>query len=201
MKLCLNKPSPYARLVMVVAHEKGLASNLDLEWVDPWQDPSALTVVNPASRVPALVTDKGLALLDSACICDYLDRLGGGRRLMPDSLEARTPVLRKYGMARTLTDASFGAVIERRFNGAAGEPPLAKRWLAASRLALDAIERDESLSWSTDSPDLGDLALAVALGYLDFRLKEVAWASGRPRVAAWFARIATRESMRATPHE
>src|SRR4051812_48378324 len=115
MKLFLNKPSPYARLVMVVAHEKGLAGRLDLEWTDPWANPVALTSVNPFSRVPALVTDNGTVLVDSACICDYLDHLGGGRTLVPGELNERARVLRKVGLANTLTDAAFGVVIERRF--------------------------------------------------------------------------------------
>jgi glutathione S-transferase len=200
LKLYLNKPSPYARLVMVVAHEKGLAGRLALEWVDPWQDPAALVVANPFSRVPALVTDEGSTLVDSACICDYLDRLGGGRRLMPEDLAARTPALRKLGLARTLTDASFGAVIERRFNPASGEPALATRWLAAAGRALDAIESHASLTAASEVPDLGDLALGVALGYIEFRLPELAWKTGRPHLSAWFATMSQRESMRATPH-
>ncbi len=201
MKLYLNKPSPYARLVMVVAHEKGLAERLDLEWTDPWVSPEILTRVNPFSRVPALVLDDGGVLVDSSCICDYLDGVGGGRALLPAELERRVKVLRKLGIAKTLTDAAFGSVIERRFNGAGSEPPLAARWLKAADTSLDVIERDESFSPSTDTPDLGDLALGVALGYIDFRLKELEWRRKRARLGAWFERIKTRPSMQATPHE
>ena len=104
MKLYLNKPSPYARLVMVVAHEKAIAGRLQLEWSDPWKNPPALCAANPFSRVPALVTDDGAVIVDSACICDYLDHLGSGRALLPVAFDERTPVLRKYGRARTLTD-------------------------------------------------------------------------------------------------
>ncbi len=200
MKLYLNKPSPYARLVMVVAHEKGLADRLELHWVDPWQSPEALTRVNPFSRVPALVTDDGVTLIDSACICDYLDRLGPGPALVPEDPRSRTAMLRKHGLARTLTDASFGAVIERRFNPGAGEPALAARWLAAAQTALDSIERDASITSINEPPTLGDLAMAVALGYIDFRLGELEWRSGRPRLAGWYAALAERKSIRATPH-
>jgi glutathione S-transferase len=200
LKLYLNKPSPYARLVMVVAHEKGLADRLELEWVDPWQNPAALVEANPFSRVPALVTDDGTVLIDSACICDYLDHLGPGRRLVPGSMQARSRTLRKYGLARTLTDSSFGVVIERRFNPAAGEPALAARWLSAALLALEAIEKDPSMTASVEAPDLGDLALAVALGYIEFRLGELAWRNGRPRLAGWYSGMSARGSMQATPH-
>ena len=43
MKLYLNKTSPYARLVMVVAHEKGLEKKIEPHWTDPWESaPSKL---------------------------------------------------------------------------------------------------------------------------------------------------------------
>jgi len=200
LKLYLNKPSPYARLVMVVAHEKGIAGRLQLEWTDPWKNPPVLCAVNPFSRVPALVTDDGAVMVDSACICDYLDHLGGGRALLPVAFEERTRVLRKYGRARTLTDAAFGAVIERRFNPSGGEPALSSRWIAAANCALDSMER-EPVAFQTVSPDLGDLALAVGLGYIDFRLKEMAWQRNRPNLSGWFKAIGTRTSMQATPHE
>ncbi len=200
MKLYLNKPSPYARLVMVVAHEKAIAGRLQLEWTDPWKNPPELCAVNPFSRVPALVTDDGVVIVDSACICDYLDHLGVGRALLPVAFEERAPVLRKYGRARTLTDAVFGAVIERRFNPSGGEPALSARWIAAANSALDSIER-EPASFQTASPDLGDLALAVGLGYIDFRLKEMAWRQNRPNLAGWSKAMSARTSMQATPHE
>ena len=199
MKLFLNKPSPYARLALVVAHEKGLAGRLELEWVDPWKTPAALAAVNPFSRVPALVTDDGVHLVDSGCICDYFDRLGGGRPLVPVALPGRVAVLRKYGLARTLMDASFGAVIQRRFKIGEGEPVLAARWLAAAKTGLDPIEA--LFNRNSSEPDLGDLALAVALGYIDFRLKELAWPAGRAGLAEWYAGMRARPSMQATPHE
>ena len=201
MKLYLNKPSPYARLALVVAHEKDLAGRLDLEWTDPWKNPAALSGVNPFSRVPALITDEGVALVDSACICDYFDRLGGGRALMPAELPARISTLRKYGLARTLTDATFGAVVQRRFGSPGSEPALAARWIAAAGSALDAMEQDSAIGGSASAPDLGDLALAVGLGYIDFRLKEVAWQQDRPKLAGWFKAMNARPSMQATPHE
>lgn len=185
---------------MVVAHEKGVAGRLQLEWTDPWKDPPELCAVNPFSRVPALVTDDGAVLVDSACICDYLDHLGEGRALLPVAFAERTAVLRKYGRARTLTDAAFGAVIERRFNPTGGEPALSARWIARADSALDSME-SEAAAFQTASPDLGDLALAVSLGYIDFRLKEMSWQQNRPNLAGWFKAICARASMQATPYE
>ena len=201
MKLYLNKPSPYARLALVVAHEKNLAGRLELEWVDPWKSPAELAAVNPFSRVPALVTDDGIAIVDSACICDYFDQLGGGRALVHGGVQERSRILRRVGLAKTLTDAAFGTVVARRFGSPGTAPALAERWVGAAGIALKAMEGDDAFSTMREDPDLGDLELAVALGYIDFRLEEIGWRKNGPKLRAWYEAIATRVSMRATPHE
>lgn len=100
MKLYLNKTSPYARLAMVVAHEKGLAHRIELVWTDPWTDGAELIAANPFSRVPTLVTDDGQPVPDSACVCEYLDEVGGGRRLLPVAGGDRLRALSRYGLGR-----------------------------------------------------------------------------------------------------
>ena len=79
MKLYLNKASPYARLVMVVIHEKRLADSVELAWTDPWASPPDLLAINPLAKVPALITDGGLPIIDSVCICmhRHSDRRSG----------------------------------------------------------------------------------------------------------------------------
>jgi glutathione S-transferase len=49
-----------------------------------------------------------------------------------------------------------------------------------------------------EGPTLGHMALAVALGYLDFRHADVDWRSGRAELAAWYEQICTRPSLAAT---
>jgi glutathione S-transferase len=132
MKLFLNKASPYARLVMVVIHEKQLIDRVELNWTDPWASTPALLAVNPVAKVPALMTDSGESIVDSACICAYLDDVGSGRRL--HAAAGNVGSLSKYGLGRGLIDAAFGVTIERRFAAAQSEPVLAKRW-------LDAVQR------------------------------------------------------------
>jgi glutathione S-transferase len=198
MKLYLNKTSPYARLVMVVAHEKGLERKIAPAWTDPWESSPELLAVNPLSRVPALLTDSGVAIVDSTCICDHLDEVGAGRRLVPDRGDERLRVLRKYGLGRGLIDAAFAVTIERRFHDPHGDLPLATRWLASVERALGAFERDTALLAANGEPDLGDLALAVGLSYTAFRLPEVKWKDTAPALSRWFTRLAARRSMQAT---
>src|SRR5215216_254366 len=130
MKLYLNKASPYARLVLVVAYEKRLSERIELVWTDPWASEERLLGVTPLAKVPVLIAEDGEPLVESACICDYLDALGGGAALLPSAGNARLRVLRKYGVGRGLIDVAFGAVIEKRY-GSGGDSVLVERWRSA----------------------------------------------------------------------
>lgn len=201
MKLYLNKTSPYARLVMVVAHEKGLTDRLALAWIDPWTDNAELLAANPFSKVPALVTDNGQAIVDSACICDYLDEVGVGRRLLPAAGDERLRSLSKYGLGRGLIDAAFGVTIDRRFHDSGARLVLAERWLTAVRRALEKLDRDDTLLRPTEAPDLGDLAIGVGLSYTEFRLPEVQWKPVFNHLRGWHERLSARPSMRLSAPE
>jgi hypothetical protein len=62
--------------------------------------------------------------------------------------------------------------------------------------ALDDLET----RWKGDlgSITAGSIACAAALGYLDFRLADIAWRNGRPSLDAFYDRFAARRSMEAT---
>lgn len=201
MKLHLNKTSPYARLVMVVLHEKALIDQVDLAWTDPWASPAELVAVNPLAKVPALVTDDGQSIVESGCICDYLDHFGAGRMLLPADLPSRLGVLRKYGLGRGLIDVAFGVTIDRRFSPRDHKSVLAGRWLHAVSMSIKAMERDAPLTPEGMPPDMGDLAIAVGLDYVAFRLPEVAWREFAPGVSRWVDMIRMRHSMQRTAPE
>lgn len=201
MKLFLNKTSPYARLVMVVIHEKRLADRVELAWTDPWATPPELLAVNPLAKVPALVTDGGLSMLDSACICAHLDDVGSGPALLPAEATERLPALMKYGLGRGLIDVAFGVTIERRFANPGTKPALAERWLAAVERTTAAVEKDPALLSEHEHPDIGDLALAVGLAYVEFRLAEMRWRTSAPVTGKWLDRMSERRSMRLTQPE
>ena len=201
MKLYLNKASPYARLTMVVIHEKRLADSVELIWTDPWASPPDLLAVNPVAKVPALVTDGGQSIIDSMCICTYLDEIGNGPQLLPVETLERVLALMKYGLGRGLIDAAFGVTIERRFANPDSKPVLAERWLAAVQRTIAVLEKDPALMRTHEYPDIGDLSIAVGLAYVEFRLAEVRWRGSAPSVGNWFERINDRKSMRLTMPE
>jgi glutathione S-transferase len=53
--------------------------------------------------------------------------------------------------------------------------------------ALDALEAEaDSLGMLTT---IGEITIACALGYLDFRYAHEPWRPGHPKLEAWYARV------------
>jgi len=197
MKLYLNKTSPYARLVFVTAHEAQFGDQIETIWTEPWDDNPALLSVNPLGKVPALITDSGIPLIESALICQHLVMKSGRKHLMPAAPALIEGVLYRLGIGRAVIDCAFGVAIERRFAG--GEtPPLAQRWLKALPRAIVALETEAKKRSIPADPDLADITVAVALDYVDFRLPEIAWRSSAPALARAVDTVKRRPAMIAT---
>ncbi len=62
---------------------------------------------------------------------------------------------------------------------------------------LSATLDDLENNWQAVLADTnaGSIAVAVTLGYIDFRLGELGWRNGRPKLAAFHAEFAARPSM------
>jgi glutathione S-transferase len=107
MKLHYSPTSPFARMVLVTAHEVGLADKITLLHagaVPPTEVHPVITPDNPLGKVPCLVTDHGHALYDSRVICEYLAH-HGGRELFPDEPVKRFRVLTLQALAQGICDA------------------------------------------------------------------------------------------------
>jgi len=197
MKLYHSPTSPYVRKVMVVAHLTGQAGALDLiPGAGTPLDPNTATCgVNPLGKVPCLVTDDGLALYDSRVITRWLDaRAGAGLYPAGDAL---WPVLAREALADGVLDAAVLAVYETRLRP---EELRFSPWMQAQKSkilrALGHLEGEAGRFRET--LDAGLVAVAVALGYLDFRFADLGWREGRPALTAWYDAFATRPEMVAT---
>ncbi|SDL20964.1 glutathione S-transferase [Franzmannia pantelleriensis] len=197
MELFLNATSPYARMVRITVMEKGLAETVRLRWCDPWADDAALLEANPAGRIPALVTADGTALSESLLIAFYLEGHGAGETLMPPSRQSE--VLHRLGLGQGLMDAAFTTVIARKHQGREADGSvLGQRRQRAFQRILDQLEQEHDEAQGASAMTLADIAVGVALDYLTFRLPEVAWAEGRPELAAWHRQITRRKSFSQT---
>ena len=189
MKLYVNTPSPYARKVRIVAHEKSLIDRLEWHEVDPWTDPPELLAANPLAKVPALLTDDGTLITESTQICLFLDEVGDGRKLIDG---APWQVISRVGLAQGLIDAGYTIVIERRHQAAQQSPEWIDRQSRAIVRTLPRVEIADGRF------DLGNISLACALAYMDFRLPEIPWRATRPDLAHWLDQVSQRPSLRAT---
>jgi glutathione S-transferase len=196
VKLHWSPRSPFVRKVMIAAHELGLADRIDtVRTVVQMSKPNpAILADNPLGKIPTLLLDDGTALFDSLTILEYLDHLAGGR-LIPAPPE-RWDALTRHALGQGLLDALILWRNER-------DKPAERQtqdWLDAfalkTGLCLDRMER-----WA-EAPgggvDVGQIAFACALAYLDFRFPQLGWRDGRPRLDAWFQGFSARPSMRAT---
>jgi glutathione S-transferase len=190
MKLYNNRPSPYGRKVLVVAHEKRLMERIDLHQVDPWSDPDELLAVTPLGKVPALLTDDVGLITESTAISEYFDAVGSGPQLCSGN---RFGVMARTALAQGIIDAAFASVIERR-------RPAEQQWAAWTARQRRAIERALKLVAvpAAGRFDLGDVTLACALAYLDFRLPEIPWRRANGGLGDWSEAINRRPSMLAT---
>ncbi|MFO1248521.1 MAG: glutathione S-transferase family protein [Alphaproteobacteria bacterium] len=193
MKLYGNAASPFARKCRVIAHELGL--KLEEIRTLPMQEPE-FRRINPLGKIPALVLDDGSVLIDSPVICEYLNHAGGGKFFPNNSIwkvdTRRWITLGLAALGDGIADAAVAYVILGRENPV---PEAArKRQLDTVLAALDALER---VNFAKD-PTIGEISVACALGYVDFRLPDLDWKSSRPKLAAWFARFSEYPSMKAT---
>ena len=200
MKLLQAGPSPFVRKVLVTLHETGQFDQVEQVMVEasPVTPDPALIAANPVGKIPALVRPDGPTLYDSRVICRFLDaRAGGG--LYPESRIWDTLVLE--ATADGIMDAAVLIVYEERFRA---REMVSMEWIEGQwgkvARALDALET-RWMSHLAGRMDIGHIAVACALGYLDFRHDARKWRTGRDALAEWYAGFAARPSMIATEPE
>ncbi|SDY22342.1 glutathione S-transferase [Citreimonas salinaria] len=200
MKLLKAGPSPFVRTVLVTLHETGQFDEVEMVNVtaSPLQPDPTLVAANPVGKIPALIRDDGPTLYDSRVICRYLDHRAGGR-LYPEARLWDTLTLE--ATAHGIMDAAVLIIYEERFRPAekVSAEWMDAQWAKVSR-ALDALQT-RWMSHLNGRLDMGQIAVGVALSYLDFRHDARGWRSSRDELAAWHGTFCERPSMLATRPE
>ncbi|MDR3415872.1 MAG: glutathione S-transferase N-terminal domain-containing protein [Nevskia sp.] len=197
MKLYMTHTSPFARKVRVVVQELGLSDSVGEVPVDPYAAPADFLVVNPLSKVPALVTEKGEHLFDSSLIVEYLQTRGRGLAAMPRGAQ-RWTLLRRLQLAEGILTAAVACRMEQR------RPPefVYQGWLdrqaSAINRALDALDAEAAELLHDGAVRTVEVSAGVALAYLDYRMPALQWRNGRERLASWYFTFAQRPSMLST---
>jgi glutathione S-transferase len=193
LKLYTNAASPFARKCRVIAHELGL--KLEEIRTLPMKEPE-FRKINPLGKIPALLLDDGSVLIDSPVICEYLNHVGGGKFFPGMSIlrhsSGRWKALGLAALGDGIADAAVAWVILGR--EAQVSEAACGRQMSAVMAGIDALER---VKFAKD-PTIGEISVACALGYVDFRMPDLDWKASRPNLAAWYTKFCDYPSMKAT---
>jgi glutathione S-transferase len=183
--------------VRIVMAEKKLDYRLELE--DVWSADTRIAAANPLGKVPCLVMEGGEAVFDSRVIVEYVDTLSPVSRLIPASGRERAEVRTWEALADGLLDAAIAARLEQTWPGrtdAQRSPAWIDRHLAKIHAALKAMSLGlGEKAWCAGIHfSLADIAVGVALAYLDFRFPQIDWREPYPNLARLHEKLAQRQS-------
>lgn len=173
-------PSPFGRKVKIAAALLGF--ELDVQATDTNNPSDTVRQQNPLGKIPVLI-DGGETYYDSRVILEYLDVKAGGGRIIPLDAKPRFAALRLQALCDGMMDASILQMYEGRFRPAEMK---VQSWLDYQQ---DKIARGLKVLEAAPPklgpvPDVGQIALACALGYRDIRFNGT-WRDGHPRLVEW----------------
>ena len=197
MKLLGSTSSPYVRKVRVVLAEKKLDYSFVPENV--WAADTTIGESNPLGKVPCLVMEGAEALFDSRVIVEYLDTLSPVGKLIPPVGRERAEIKTWEALADGLLDAAVLARLEATWAGrtkAQRSQAWIDRQMGKINAALKAMSRGlgEKPFCGGIHLSLADIAVGVALGYLDFRFPQIDWRSPYPNLVRLHDKLMQRAS-------
>ena len=190
MKLLLTTTSPYCRKVRIVAAERGIA--LEEHLSNPLEDPPELRSASSIGKIPVLIGEDQ-TVYDSRVICEYLDEMAEGERLLPGGQQELWADRTRAALGDGIMDAALAMVMEGRRPAGERSPS----WVERQAQRIMGIVRAAQPGDGTLT--LGDIAVACGLSYLDFRLPEMDWRVENEALASWHARVEERQSFRDCP--
>jgi glutathione S-transferase len=190
MILRFSPSSPFVRKVRIAIALLGFDKDVTIERADTTDPNDSLRKKNPLGKIPVLIVEDGSAVYDSRVILDYLDDRAGGGKIVPRDAKARIAALRLQALADGILDASILTVYEGRYRKQEMHEP---KWLdLQSGKVSRALGILEAAPPPIDPmPNIGQIALACALGYRDFRFGS-SWRGEYPRLVAWLDDFAAR---------
>jgi glutathione S-transferase len=188
MILRSSPASPFGRKVRMAAILLGLDHRITIEVADTANPADTVRQQNPLGKIPTLIFDDGQVLYDSRVILEYLDHLAGGGRLIPAEPKARFPALRLQALGDGIMDASITLVYESRWRDPAKHEP---KWIEhqAGKVARALAALEAAPPGRDPMPNVGQIAIACALSYQDFRFHGT-WRKNHPRLVSFLDEFA-----------
>ena len=197
MKLIGSYTSPFVRKISILLLEKGIT----FEFVNelPYNAENGVAQYNPLGKVPALVTDDGEYWFDSPIIAEYIELLNIAPAMQPREPLASLKVRQLESLADGIMDAGLVSVREQARPAAQQSETELLRQREKINRSLDAMEGylvDGTIK--PDTVNLATIAIACAVGYLNFRRVSPGWCVSRPHLVKLVETLFQRESFART---
>lgn len=197
MKLVGSYTSPFVRKISVLLLEKGIAFDFINE--QPYSADTGVAQYTPLGKVPALVTDDGECWYDSPIIAQYIELLNVAPQMVPSDPQQALKIRQLEALADGIMDAGLASVREQARPAAQQSEDEVLRQREKISRSLDALEgylNDGTLK--TDELNLATIAIACAIGYLNFRRIAPGWCVDRPQLVKLAETLFLRESFART---
>ena len=192
MILRSSPASPFGRKVRIAIALLGFDGETRIEAADTNNVADTLRRQNPLGKIPVLIAEDGFAYYDSRVILEFLDQRAGGGKIVPGEARQRLAALCLQALCDGILDASILTIYETRWRANEHHE---QKWLdhQAGKVTrgLAALELNPPALNPGGLPNVGQIALACALGYRDFRFGQN-WRAEHPRLVAWLDDFAAR---------
>jgi glutathione S-transferase len=190
MILRSSPASPFGRKVRLAIAVLGFDNDVKVEAADTADVNDSVRKQNPLGKIPVLIAEDGTAYYDSRVILDYLDDRAGGGKIVPRDAKARLAALRMQALGDGLLDASILTVYETRWRKTETHEP---KWLEhqAGKVSRALASLEAAPPAIDTPPTVGQITIACALGYRDFRFHG-SWRGDHPKLVAWLDAFAAK---------
>ena len=184
MKLVYSPPSPFVRKVTTLIYHANLNDRIELIDVKT----TALSVAeearaaNPLGKIPIMILEDGNAIFDSRVITRYLNDFAGSNLYPQDNIY---DILTLEALADGIMESAVSITYESKLRPQNEQSP---SWMEAQwSKVLHAVKAldDGEFKAMDGGMNMGQIAVACALGYLDFRHDARQWRSGHSNLASW----------------
>lgn len=200
MKLHGVLNSPYVRMCMVTALEVGLGQRIQMIKPDMTfvKADAALERLSALGKAPVLETDHGHPLYDSRVIMEYLCHSAGNKALLHDDGVKRFRILTLLAFALGLSDAAIGLRVETTSRPKGLQWPEMEARLK-QRITASLAELETHWQKDLNEINLGSIAAACALGYIEYRHGWLDWRKEFSALARFQDSFNARDSMIKAP--
>ena len=160
--------------------------------------------LNPLLKAPTLLTDDGVALMDSNVILDYLARVYPRiAALTPAKAPEWLAALRATGVALTVMEKAVQRHYERMLRPAEKQHgPWVDRVMGQLTVGLDALDGElPGSGWIGGELGIADITAVCAFGFTQSVLADIVETSRYPNLRAFCARAEALPAFRAAPPE